>query len=305
MEPTAPKESIVSRLFGFGRRRAPEETAPAEAAAPAVGGNGHGEEESGFARTDGPAKGGEVAAEIDLDADEPRITVPEQVIRIRGVKRRDEVVTAIGDSFRELTGLLTSVSDRLDRQDSRTGDLADQLREVPEYLRALPRLHEENNQALRTLGERVGESNEIARAAAHYLARIPEVAEEQARAVHGLGEKIAEGTEAVHGVADAIARIPDEIRERALAQEEALRQVATAQQQTAKVMHVGHQKSLQLFHQATKSTLESVQRTTRQQRQQMEQILQQSAANMKRMFVLAACFMGATVLAVVALLFLR
>jgi chromosome segregation ATPase len=268
------KESVVARLFGFGRKRNPEE----EVAAPV-------EEETGFARTE--------EADEMLTEEEPEVTIPEQVIRVRtpGRRRKDEVITAIGDSFRELTSLLGSVSDRLDRQDARSSDLADQLKDLPEYLRALPRLHEEQTHAVQELSQRVAES-------ADAIKRLPDV---QERTAHALSERVAEGTEAIHGVTDALARIPDELRERSQAQEEAIRQVAAAQQQTAKVMYAGQQKSLQLFHQATQKTLQSVQR----QRVQMEHLVDASVANMKRTFILAAAFMAAALISVAGLILFR
>ena len=198
------KESVVARLFGFGRKRKEETPPPAE------------EEETGFARTD--------EADEMLVEEEPEVTIPEQVLRVRTPSRRrkDDVVNAIGDSFRELTGLLGSVSERLDRQDNRSSDLADQLKDLPDYLRTLPRLHEEQTHAVQELSQRVGESTDA-------LKRLPEA---QERAAHTISERVAEGTEAVHGVAEALGRIPDELRERSQAQEEAIRQVAAAQQQT-------------------------------------------------------------------------
>ena len=117
METKSGKESVVARLFGFGRNRQKQEEPSTEI-----------EEEHGFARTDQP------------DNDEPQVTIPEQVLRVRGGKtgKKDEVMGAIGESFRELTRLLGSVSERLDRQDERSTDLGDQLKDLPDYLRALP-----------------------------------------------------------------------------------------------------------------------------------------------------------------------
>ena len=267
------KESVVARLFGFGRKRREEAPLPVE------------DEETGFARTE--------EADEMLAEEEPEVTIPEQVIRVRTPSRRrkDEVVTAIGDSFRELTSLLGSVSERLDRQDSRSSDLADQLKDLPDYLRVLPRLHEEQTHAVQELSQRVAEG-------ADALRRLPEV---QERTAHALSERVAEGTEAIHGVTEALARIPDELRERSQAQEDAIRQVATAQQQTAKVMYAGQQKSLQLFHQATQKTLQSVQR----QRVQMEHLVEASVTNMKRTFILAAAFMVAALISVAGLILFR
>jgi len=301
MEPSSGKESVVARLFGFTRRRRPEE--PTGEPEPA--------EETGFARTDGEAD------------EDPQVTIPEQVIRIRTPAKRsakDEAVTAITDSFRELTNLLGSVTERLDRQDTRSTDLADQLTELPEYLRSLPRLQQEQTDALRGIGEvarAVGEEQtrairdlsvrltEGSEAMAGVLRRLPEVQEEQSRAVQVLGERMAESTEAVHGLADGLAKIPDEFRQHAQMQEEAIRQVANAQQQTAKVIYAGNQKSLQLFHQATQKTLQTVQKQAKAQQDQMEDLLYASISNMKRMFILAAAFMGAALIGVVALLYLR
>ena len=304
MEPTPGKESVVARLFGFGRKRRTEETPPVE-----------GPEETGFARTD--------AESVDED---PQVTIPEQVIRSRTPAKRsakDEAVSAITDSFRELTGLLGSVTERLDRQDTRATDLADQLTELPEYLRTLPRLQQEQTDALKGIGDvagargRWGEEQskalrelsmrvtEGSEAVAGALRRLPEVQEEQSRAVHVLGERMAESTEAVHGLADGLAKIPEEFRQHAQMQEEAIRQVASAQQQTAKVIYAGNQKTLQLFHQATQKTLQTAQKQALAQQEQMEDLLHASISNMKRMFVLAAAFMGAALIGVIALLWLR
>ena len=272
MESSTGKESIVSRLFGFGRRKQAD---PPEK-----------EKEQGFART------GATEA-VEIEGDEPAIRVPEQVIRIRtgSVAHRDELVTAIGDSFRELTSMLSSVSERLDRQDTHTANLVDQIQELPEYLRALPKLHEDHNEALHGM--------------ASTLARIPEAQEEQARAVHSLTERVAEGTDAVHGVKEVLGRIPEELRARSEAQETAIKQVAAAQNQMAKVVHHGHQKSLQVFHQATQKTLQNVQKSTQKQFRQMEHVLDASVTNMKRMFILAFAFMLAALVAVVGLLYFR
>jgi hypothetical protein len=263
---TKQKESIVSRLFGFGKKK--EEPLP-EGAAP---------EETGFART--------------TDAPEPdtNVTIPEQVIRVRGGKK-EEAIGAISDSFKELTRLLGSVGDRLDRQDSRTADLSDQLRELPEYLRTLPRVHQEQTDALLDIGTHLASHAEAARA----------VGQEQAFALRQLGEKLAEGTGAVQDMAHTIARLPEEIRSQAAAQEEALRQIATAHKQTAKVVYAGQQKSLQLFQLATQKTIRNIER----QREDMQVILDSSISNMKRMFILAAAFMGAALVATGALLYFQ
>jgi hypothetical protein len=259
MEIHKQKESIVSRLFGFGKKSEP---AP---------------EETGFARApDAP------------EPDDTRVTIPEQVIRVRGNKK-DEAIGAISDSFKELTKLLGSVGDRLDRQDSRTGDLADQLRELPEYLRTLPRLHQEQNEAILDIGNHLAGHAEAARA----------IGQEQVHALRQLGDKLAEGTSAVQGMADAVSRLPEEIRTQAAAQEETLRQIATAHQQTAKVVYAGQQKSLQLFQLATQKTIRNIER----QREDMQVILDSSISNMRRMFVLAAAFMGAALIATGALLY--
>ena len=203
METNTGKESIVSRLFGFGKKRK-QEAAPK---APVEG---------GFARTD---------ASDAIDGEDPIITVPEQVIRVRTSSRKDEAVTAIGESFRELSTMLSSVNERLDRQDGRAGELTEQLSELPEYLRALPRLQEEQNSAL------------------------------------GAVAKAQEGqTRAVEGMSAALERIPDALRDSTAAQEQAIRKVAAAQQQTAKVMHHGHQRSVQAFQQATQKSLQQQQR---------------------------------------------
>jgi chromosome segregation ATPase len=264
---TKQKESIVSRLFGFGKKK--EEPLP-EGAAP---------EETGFART-GTAP----------EPEDAGVTIPEQVIRVRGNKK-EEAIGAISDSFKELTRLLGSVGDRLDRQDSRTADLSDQLRELPEYLRTLPRVHQEQTDALLDIGSHLASHAEAARAAG----------QEQAFALRQLGEKLSEGTGAVQGMADAMARLPEEIRSQAAAQEEALRQIATAHKQTAKVVYAGQQKSLQLFQLATQKTIRNIER----QREDMQVILDSSISNMKRMFILAAAFMGAALLATGALLYFQ
>lgn len=258
------KESIVSRLFGFGKKK--EEPLP-EGAAP---------EETGFART------------TEAPEPEQNVTIPEQVIRVRGNKK-DEAIGAISDSFKELTRLLGSVGDRLDRQDTRTADLSDQLRELPEYLRTLPRLHQEQNEALLDIGTHLASHAEAARNAGL----------EQTYALRQLGEKLAEGTGAVQGMAAAMARLPEEIRSQAAAQEAALRQIATAHQQTAKVVYAGQQKSLQLFQLATQKTIRNIE----SQRQEMQLILGASISNMRRMFILAAAFMGAALIGVGALLY--
>jgi len=258
------KESIVSRLFGFGKKKEPEPV-------------GASPEETGFARTP--------------EAPEPedtRVTIPEQVIRVRGNKK-EEAIGAISDSFKELTKLLGSVGDRLDRQDSRTADLSDQLRELPEYLRTLPRLHQEQTEALLDIGTHLATHAEAARA----------VGQEQAFAIRCLGEKLAEGTGAVQGMAETISRLPEEIRTQAAAQEEALRQIATAHKQTAKVVYAGQQKSLQLFQIATQKTIRNIE----SQREDMQLILDASLSNMRRMFILAAAFMGAALVATGALLY--
>ena len=250
METNTGKESIVSRLFGFGKKRK-------EAAPPAP--------EEGFSRTEIPQA--PQAAQADVELDEPSITVPEQVIRIRTSPRKDDAtqaIKAIGDSFSELTTTLRSVNDRLDRQDSRAGVLAEQLTELPEYLRTLPRLQEEQNTALRS---------------------VANAAEQQARAVEGMAE-------AMQQIPEVLTSIPDAVREGTAAQEQAIRKVAAAQQQTAKVIHHHNQRSLQAFERATKKSLQ-------QQQRQMESVL----ASSQRMFRLAVVFMGVTVLAVVAALF--
>lgn len=261
---TKQKESIVSRLFGFGKKNDPEP----EGAAP---------EETGFART-----------ETAPEPEDARVTIPEQVIRVRGGKK-DEAVGAIADSFRELTKLLGSVGDRLDRQDSRTADLSDQLRELPEYLRSLPRLQQEQNDALIDIGTHLANHAETART----------LGQEQAFALRQIGEKVAEGAGAVQGMAEAVSRLPAELKSQAAAQEEALRQIATAHKQTAKVVYAGQQKSLQLFQLATQKTIRNIEN----QREEMQQILDASISNMRRMFVLAAAFMGAALLATGALLY--
>jgi len=290
MEPNAAKESIVSRLFGFGRKPVEEAATVAEPAAPEST-SGETTEPRGFARTDGETQG-EPAGDSARD-DDPRITVPEQVIRIRtgGLRKRDEVIGAIGDSFKELTNLLGSVSDRLDRQDNRTANLSDQLTELPDYLRQLPALQQEQNEiALRTVDA---------------LTEIPVAQREQAAAVHGLTEKVGEGNDAVRSVAEMVSRIPEVMESRSEAQEQAMNSLAEAQQQTARVIHHGNQKQLNLVHQATQKTLQTVNQSVKAQRQDMEQILYQSEANMKRMLILTASFMAAALIGVVAVLFFR
>ena len=307
MESKTGKESVVSRLFGFGRKPEPQpqsdsELEPgAESGPPAPAQRGEPTAEGGFARA---------------DQDGDSVTIPEQVIRVRtGRRTKDDAISAISDSFRELTGLLGSVSDRLDRQDTRTGDLADQLRELPEYLRTLPQLHQEQNASLRGIGEEIALGNDVIRTVgvgqadamrevAGALQRVPEAQEEQSRAVLALGEKVAEGNEAVHGVADAVVKTTEELRERSHAQEEALRQVATAQHQTAKVIHNSQQKSLQLFHAATQKTLQTVQKRAEDQKDQMDQVLEASERNMKRMFWLAVVCMALTAAAVAGVVLL-
>lgn len=296
MEGNSAKESIVARLFGFGRRRQAAVTTTEET--PPIG-------EPGFAKT--PEGEQVLEARMEEEGDEPRITVPEQVIRVRAgrAKGKDEVVGAIGDSFRELTKLLGSVSDRLDRQDNRSADLSDQLRDIPEYLRQLPALHQEQNRAIQSIAERLGQANEAARDVANHLALVPEAQERTTHAVSSLAEKVGQNHEALQRVADSMQRLPEELRERAQAQEEAIRQVAVSQQQTAKVLHAGHNRSLQLFHQATQKTLQQVQKATRDQQEQMEALLEASVTNMKRMFVLAGAFLGAAIIALASLLWLR
>ena len=262
-----PKESVVARLFGFGKKREPK---PAEEVP----------QETGFART----------TDALQEADDTAVTIPEQVIRVRGNKK-DEAIGAISDSFRELTKLLGSVSDRLDRQDSRTSDLADQLRELPEYLRSLPRLHQEQNEALLDIGQHLATHSEMART----------LGQEQTFALRQFSERLAEGTTAMHDMAESVSRLPGELRTQAEAQEEALRQMATAHQQTAKVVYAGQKKSVQLFHLATQKTIQNL----HSQRRQMEQLLDASVSNMKRMFILAAAFMGAALIGIISLLYFR
>ncbi|MHC4952757.1 MAG: hypothetical protein ACYTGZ_02620 [Planctomycetota bacterium] len=289
MEPKSAKESIVSRLFGFGRKHTDEPETAAETAATGPDGR---DGERGFARTEESPK-----PDANAAAEDPKITIPEQVIRIRsgGVRKRDEVIGAIGDSFKELTSLLGSVSDRLDRQDSRSSDLADQLKEMPDYLRQLPELH--------------AEQNEIARRTVDALTEIPVAQREQAAAVHGLADRLAdkvgEGTEAMRGVADVVSKIPEEMRNRADVQQAAMQELTDAQRQTARVIHHGNQKQLNVFHQATQKTLQTVNLSVKSQRRDMEQILLHSEANMKRMLILTASFMAAALIAVVAVLWFR
>lgn len=274
MESNQAKESIVSRLFGFGKKRdedealestSASESKPTNSAAPDDSG-GFAGDSRGFAATDAA-----YAREGDDEEDEPQITVPEQVIRIRtGSRKKDEVINAIGDSFQELNKLLGSVSDRLDRQDDRATDLSDQLREIPDYLRQLPELHAEQNQIAR-------QTAEIAQQTASSLAMIPEVQREFA----------------------ASARVQAE------EQRVAMKSLSEAQQQTARVIHHGNQKQLQLFHQATQKTLLTVHQTAKAQRSEMEKVLSLTEQNMKRMLILTGAFVLASLLSVVAMLWLR
>ncbi len=344
MEPSSSKDSVVSRLFGFGRKRPVSDPAEVptegqaeptpEAEQSSLGGDGQPlHDETGFARTSdpksseslesGPLESGSVQSGTgDADIDAPHVTIPEQVIRIRTtpMRKKEDIVDVIGDSFKELTSMLGSVSDRLDRQDGRSADLSEQLTELPEYLRTLPRLHQEQNEALRDqgvamrdLGVRVAEGAEKISGA---LQRVPEAQEQQARAISSLGDRVAEGTEAVHGVVDAVAKIPDEIRERAhaheaairdasTAQTDAMRQVAAAHQNMAKAVHQGQQRSLQVLQSATKQTVAHIQKQGNAQQDRMETVLDASVQNMRRMFVFAAVFMGVTVATVVALMLFR
>ncbi len=290
MESTG-KESIVSRLFGFGKKakKRQEERATLEA------------EETGFARTD------------DEPEPDPEIRIPEQVIRVKPSKLgRNDAIGAIGESFKELTSLLSNVGDRLKRQDERSADLTDQIKDLPEYLSALPRLHND----LTGLGDRLAEGNEVARQAAESLARLPEIQEHQARAFATLADQVTQGNDSVQQIAGSVARIPAEMREGALAQAEALREVASgheaairkvaaAQLQAAKVNHHNHQKSLQVFHQATQQSLKSAQEGARTHKRQMEEMLVASVANMRRMFMLSGAFVLAAIIALVALLMMR
>ncbi|MGQ0615061.1 MAG: hypothetical protein ACT4PV_15110 [Planctomycetaceae bacterium] len=285
------KESIVSRLFGFGRRKKQmAQEASAEAGT-----------ETGFARTRTEPHTPEEEIE------DPRITVPEQVIRIKTsrLKGRDETIGAIGDSFRELSSLLGNIGDRLEKQETRAGDLTDQLKDLPEYLRSLPAVQQEQSRVLGTIAERVAEGNALAARANEALGLIPQAQEKQTRALYSLEERMVEGTTAVRGVAEVLTRIPEEFRDRAEKTEEAIREVAAAQHKTAKVLHFGHQKSLQLFHQATQKTMSTVQETVKAQQAQMQEILDASIANMRRMFLLAGGFVGAAIVGLVALLLLR
>ena len=125
------------------------------------------------------------------------------------------------------------------------------------------------------------------------------IGQEQAFALRQIGEKLAEGNGAVLNMTDLVSRLPEEMRSQAALQEEALRQIATAHKQTAKVVYAGQQKSLQLFQLATQKTIKNIER----QREDMQLILDSSISNMKRMFILAAAFMGAALLATGALLY--
>ena len=213
MEPKTGKESVVSRLFGFGRKA--KKKSNGEDVVP---------EETGFAIE-------KDVREEELE-DDGRVTIPEQVIRIKTGqhKRKDDTVQAIGDTFTELTRMLGSVSDRLDRQDSRTGDLTAQLSELPEYLRTLPRMQQEQTDALRMIGDRMSEGTEA-------LARLPLVQEEQTRAVHSLTERMAEGTEAINS-------LPEKLAEQAESQKDAIEKVANSNERMAKVVYASNKKSL-------------------------------------------------------------
>jgi len=303
-------ESIVSRLFGFGKKKDP--VAPEEAvdAAPDVGTP----ESGGFARTsDSPEREESSDAAVleavmgEADDDDTRIRIPEQVIRVKPTRvKTSDAVASINESFQELTSLLSNVGDRLERQDQRAGDLSDQIKDLPEYLRRLPQLAEDQNRALENIGDRLAEGTEITR----------RMAEGQARANESLGSQVARTTDSMESIAGAMSRIPDELRESTQAQAETLREVAShheaairkvaaAQQQQSKVIHHTHQKSLHVFHEATQKSLAEVQRSAKVHKRQMEEVLDASISNMKRMFLLSGAFMIAALAAVVALMLLR
>ncbi|MFQ5844919.1 MAG: hypothetical protein ACE5JG_08025, partial [Planctomycetota bacterium] len=150
------RESIVSRLFGFARRK-PK---------PPLG-------EKGFART--PKSAGPEDGEKSA-----RITVPEQVIQVRTTPMggADEAVGVIRDGFRELTSLLGNVRQRLEKGQDHAGEVTEQLHDLPDFLRAMPRIHEEQVRALGTLAEKVSQGGAAAQRAAEALGNIPGVLRE-------------------------------------------------------------------------------------------------------------------------------
>ncbi len=306
-------ESIVSRLFGFGKKKDPVVEHAVDATPDVVS-----PENGGFARTSDSPESGEATADAaaaaaleavvgESDSDDTRIRIPEQVIRVKPSRvKAADAVASINESFQELTSLLGHVGDRLDRQDDRASDLAEQIKDLPEYLRKLPQIAEDQNRALENIGDRLAEGTEITR----------RMAEGQARANEALGSQVARTTDSMESIAGAMTRIPDELRESTQAQAETLREVAShheaairkvaaAQQQQSKVIHHTHQKSLHVFHEATQKSLAEVQRGAKTHKRQMEEVLEASISNMKRMFLLSGAFMIAALAALVALLLLR
>ncbi|MCZ6573838.1 MAG: hypothetical protein O7C98_11825, partial [Planctomycetota bacterium] len=250
--PKKRRASIVSRLFGFGRKNKKKRPPLPE---------------KGFARTE---KSLDLEAEsgddmLDEDPESARITVPEQVIRVRTsrVGRKDEAVGAIQDGFRELTSMLSSVNERLERTDGTGSELTERLSDLPDFLRTMPRLQED-----------------------------------QTRALGELADKIAEGTGAAQRAADALTQIPDIVRDSAQAQREALKDQTVAQRELTKVVHINQQKALQLFHKATQENLRAVEQRAKTQQRQMERLMDASVANMHRMFMLAGAFAIAAIVAV-------
>ena len=241
MEPRKEKQSIVSRLFGFGRKRE-EEPAPDT-------------EPRGFAATE---PGGDPGS----DDESPSITVPEQVIRIRtgGARKKDEVINAIGDSFQELNRLLGSVSDRLDRQDTRAADLSGQLAELPEYLRQLPELHAEQNRIAQQTAESIALIPELQREFAE-MQRLQ--SEEHRVAVQALGE----------------------------AQQQTARVIHHGNQKQLQLFHQATQKTLQTVYQSTKAQRREMEQVLRLTEQNMRRMLILAGAFVTAAFVSVAAFL--------------
>ncbi len=290
--------SFIKRILSLGRSGEEAEAAPASEGLlgeGAMAASGSGEAalrpsitEILFRRRSQP-EAGEAETGTKTETGEQEL-VPDRAGE-RRVSRKEETAQKISEGFDNLSGLLKSISEKLETGNARGRALHESIEGLPEVLKSIPETNQAQIEFLGTISKqldlqttRAGELVNHLKTLPEILRSLPDTQERLVKQLTGLGEKLERDTE------NQLAY---------------MRGAQKAQQASLVAFQNTQNKSLNLFHKAQQQSLAVFKHAQAEQAGQIRELIEMSQRSMMRVLLACAGIVGAAIVGAAALYFLR
>lgn len=185
---------------------------------------------------------------------------------------KEETTLRITEGFGELSGLLKTISSKMDRENESRRELAGQLRELPGIVRQIPQATQAQTEVLRSISAQMEQQNRATQSFMERFGALPEVLKEL--------------PETARLQADVLKKMAQEMEIQNSSVSHSLNEINTASKESLASFKATQNKALNIFYKAQKETLIAFKRSQEEQARQFQRFIHSALKSNSKMLLI-------------------